>query len=136
MNKRTKDLTAKQEKFCKLVVSGMSKSDAYRAAYNCTTNNAKHVAIYSSHVSRLPHVKARIEELSSKVEKKLLYSMEQSFQKFVELQEQAISKGKLGIAVRAEQLKCKLASIYDNKTENNNDYVQKITMEVIDAKRD
>ena len=135
MSKILKELTPKQEKFCKLVVSGMSKSDAYREAYNCKSNNAKHIAIYSSKVSRLPHVKARIEELSSKVEKKLLYSMEQSFQKFVELQEQAISKGKLGIAVRAEQLKCKLVSIYDNKTENKDEYVQKIIMEVIDAKR-
>lgn len=60
MSKGTKDLTAKQEKFCKLVVSGMSKSDAYRVAYNCKSNNAKHISTYSSHVSRLPHVKARI----------------------------------------------------------------------------
>ena len=61
--------------------------------------------------------------------------MKQSFAKFVELQDQAISRGKLGVAVKAEQLKCKLAGIYDKKTEDKDEYVTKIIMDVIDVKR-
>ena len=134
MTKIMKELTSKQEKFCQYIVSGMTKSDAYRKAYNCTSDSPQYVATKALRISRLKHVKARIEELWSKAEKKLLYSKEQSFQKIAALQEQAISKGKLGVAIKAEQLKCKLAGIYDKKTDSNNEYVQKITMEVIDVK--
>ena len=134
MTKTMKKLTPKQEKFCQYIVSGMTKAASYRKAYNCTSDSPQYVATKALRISRLKHVKARIEELWSKAEKKLLYSKEQSFQKFVELQEQAISKGKLGIAVRAEQLKCKLAGVYDKKTEDKDEYVTKIIMEVIDVK--
>lgn len=54
-------LTPKQEKFCECIVSGMSKKDSYKTAYNCnsdrTANNESNVLLHREDITE------RIEEL-------------------------------------------------------------------------
>jgi phage terminase small subunit len=58
-------LTPKQEKFCQCIVSGMSKKDSYKTAYNC---NSDRVASNESTVLlKRDDITARIKELNKPV---------------------------------------------------------------------
>ena len=63
MNKSSKELTAKQRHFCRLVAAGnMSNAMAYRTAYDCTGNKKTHVES-ASRLSRDPAISAMIRRL-------------------------------------------------------------------------
>jgi phage terminase small subunit len=111
-------LTPKQEKFCQCIIKGMNQTDAYREAYN--TKNAKDETLWSN-ASRLMNdskVAARLEELKKGIEKELIYSALESFNKLKEIQELALGnqlKPDLTNALKAEELKGKLAGLYVEK---------------------
>lgn len=125
-------LTPKQEKFCQCIVKGMNYSDAYREAYNCenmkmATINRMAFDVFNNH-----KVTARIKELKQTIEEKLVYSALDSFKKLTEIQERALSAKKYSVsngepisfddpdfssAIKAEELKGKLAQLYIEKKE-------------------
>ena len=63
MTKSSKELTAKQRHFCRLVAAGnLSQAEAYRKAYNCTGNKKTHVES-ASRLARDPDISAMIRRL-------------------------------------------------------------------------
>lgn len=125
-------LTQKQENFCMNVVKGMSYSDAYRQAYN--VEKMKPATITNSAYKLLKNgdITARINELKGKIEEKLIYSALDSFNKLTEIQTKALNHKKIILgkddcievgdpdyssAIKAEELKGKLAQLYTEKKE-------------------
>lgn len=61
-------LTAQQEAWCRcFVVHGMTKSDAYRAAYQCQNMADTSINAEASKLSALPHVASRVKELRAEM---------------------------------------------------------------------
>ncbi len=60
---RHRKLTAKQEKFARLVAEGKTQSEAYRLAYNCVNNKPDTIWSRASELANHSGVSARIEEL-------------------------------------------------------------------------
>lgn len=71
-------LTARQEKFCQSIVNGKTQYDAYKAAYS--TQKYKDNAIYvnASRLLENTKIQLRISELKKELEKKFLWTREQS----------------------------------------------------------
>lgn len=108
-------LTAKQEKFCQGVAKGLSYSDAYREAYNADKMSEKTAWENASRLAKNSKVTARLEELRGKIEEELKYSARESFDKLKSLQSMAEDSGNINAAIKAEELKGKLAGIYVEK---------------------
>lgn len=56
-------LTAKEEKFCNNVVSGMTLSDAYKNSYNAKNMSDNTIYVKASELAKKDKIKVRIEEL-------------------------------------------------------------------------
>lgn len=63
-----KNLTQKQEAFCRLVSKGNNLSDAYRGSYNAAKMKENSIHRKASEVHALPAIRARIAELAKKIE--------------------------------------------------------------------
>lgn len=114
------ELTAKQEKFCQGVAKGLSYSDAYREAYD--TDNMKDETINRKAKELIDNGKiaARLKELRGKIEEELRYSARESFEKLKDLQRKAELNENINAAIKAEELKGKLANLYKEKEQNVN----------------
>lgn len=84
-------LTPKQEKFIQGVVSGMTYSDAYRAAYNCarmkpeTVNNKAYELMHKGEIS------ARVEKARAEAAKKAQWSLDIAVERVRKLNDEALS---------------------------------------------
>lgn len=84
-------LTPKQEKFIQGVVSGMTYSDAYRAAYNCvrmkpeTVNNKAYELMHKGEIS------ARVEKARAKAAKNAQWSLDLAVERVRKLNDEAVS---------------------------------------------
>ena len=111
-------LTPKQEKFCQCIVKGMSQTDAYKEAFEIKTAKPESVYTMASRLLRDVKIESRLEELKKGIEKELVYSALESFNKLKEIQELALGnqlKPDLTNALKAEELKGKLAGLYVEK---------------------
>ena len=108
-------LTAKQEKFCQGVAKGLSYSDAYREAYDAVNMKPETVNNSAFKLLKNGEITARVDELRGHIEEELKYSAKESFTKLSELQSQAEAGGNINAALKAEELKGKLAGIYVDK---------------------
>ena len=122
-------LTGKQEKFCQKVAEGLSYSDAYRAAYDAKGMKAETVHKRASELLENGEVTGRIEGLKEKVEKKLVYTAAESFEKMDDLLKMAIKSGAFNAAIKAEELKGKLANLY--KPESSVNVNNKVVMPAV-----
>ena len=115
-------LTPKREKFCQNIVKGMTQADAYRNAFNAKGMADKTIIEKASRLMAVGNIRARVEELQTKVEDKLAYSLKESFAKLVELQDKALAQTKIDLsnAIKAEELKGKLAGLYEDKLKIGN----------------
>lgn len=113
-------LTAKQEKFCQGVAKGLSYSDAYREAYNANNMKPETVNRKAKELIDNGNITARLKELRGKIEEELKYSARESFNKLKELQDKAEFNGNINAAIKAEELKGKLANLYKEKEQNVN----------------
>ena len=71
-------LTAKQEAFAQAVASGMSQSDAYRAAYDASRTKSESVNVNASKMMAGAKVSLRVAELRKELESKGLWTREKS----------------------------------------------------------
>lgn len=71
-------LTAHQEKFAQALADGMTQSDAYRAAYDCTKTQANSIHVNASKVAAIPKVALRVASLKSALATKALWTREKS----------------------------------------------------------
>lgn len=108
-------LTAKQEKFCQGVVKGLSYSDAYREAYDAEKMKLETVNRKAKELADNGKIAARLSELRGKIEEELIYSAKESFEKLKNLQDKAEAEKNINAAIKAEELKGKLAGIYVEK---------------------
>lgn len=113
-------LTAKQEKFCHGVVKGLSYSDAYREAYDADNMKPETINRKAKELIDNGNITARLKELRGKIEEELKYSAKESFNKLKELQDKAEFNGNINAAIKAEELKGKLANLYKEKEQNVN----------------
>lgn len=85
------ELTSKQEKFIECVVSGMTYSDAYRAAYNCARMKPETVNNKAWELSRKGEIAARIEKARAEAAKKAQWSLDIAVERVRKLNDKAIS---------------------------------------------
>lgn len=68
-------LTAKQYRFATLAFSGLSNSEAYRAAYNCETASDHTVGVAAGELMANPVIQRKIRELRAKTEEQSTLSL-------------------------------------------------------------
>lgn len=116
--------SVKQEEFCKQrVFEKKNQKESYRASYNTQNMTEKQIDEESSKLSKNPKISQRINELNEglvrKAEEKALYTVEESFKELERLKELAIAntgntgKADMSAAIKAEELRGKLARLYE-----------------------
>lgn len=113
-------LTAKQEKFCQCIVKGMNQSDAYREAYDCSKTKDENIWCNASKLMSDTKVIQRIEELKQEVVECIKYTVDDSFKELNELLDMAKKTENVNAALKAVELKGKLANLYKEKEQNVN----------------
>ena len=101
-------LTAKQEAFCRAIVSGMSQADAYRQAYDAGNMKPATVQSKASILMADGKVRARVALLRKPVIEQAQYDLKQAMAEAADAFQVAKSKGNGGAMVAAAQLRAKL----------------------------
>ena len=112
-------LTAKQEKFCQNIVSGMSQADAYRDAYNVKTKNNKSIWELSSQLADNIKVSSRIAELRKPVAEKAQITLASHLEDLARLRDLAVKEHQIAAAISAEIARGKAAGIHIEKSQVN-----------------
>lgn len=84
-------LTPKQEKFIQGVVSGMTYSDAYRAAYNCARMKPETVNNKAYELMQKGEISARVEKARAEAAKNAQWSLDIAVERVRKLNDKAIS---------------------------------------------
>jgi phage terminase small subunit len=71
------DITDKQEKYCQYRMQGMSQRQAYKKAYPNNKQSDEAIDIQASRLEKNGKVKARLQELREKVQKKGILTVQQ-----------------------------------------------------------
>ena len=86
-------LTAKQEKFCRLVADKMLQTDAYLTAYDWPKGSDRERAnMLASRLARKDHIRDRIEELRDIQAKKIKWSKEKAAEGLIKMWEVAFAQ--------------------------------------------
>lgn len=85
------ELTSKQEKFIDCVVSGMTYSDAYRAAYNCARMKPETINRKAFELIENGKIAARIDNARKQAAKKAQWSLDIAVERVRKLNDKAIS---------------------------------------------
>lgn len=118
-------LTGKQEKFAQAIASGMSQSDAYRDAYDCTKMTDKSVWEKSSELASNVKVSSRVKaiqaEISAKTVEKTAITREDLIAELEEARTAAMQgdRPQAGAAVAATVAKGKLLGLQVDKVEHS-----------------
>ena len=115
MNKMN-NLTAKQEVFCKEIVSGKNQSEAYREAYNSggmldSTVNSKAYLLMEK-----GYIRARINELREPVIEDAQLSLKTHLDDLLAIREKAVADSNWSAAVAAEMGRGRAAGLHKNRT--------------------
>lgn len=82
--KGSKALTPKQEKFVRSVVAGVPQVDAYRDAYDVTSDNKNTHRVKAYDLSRQSNVSAMIEELKARAERNVVWTRQMAVEALLE----------------------------------------------------
>ena len=112
-------LTNKREAFCKAIaLEGLNQSDAYRKAYptslkwaDKTVRNNAYMLMQSSDI--LATISELKEEIKNKMQEALVYTAKQSFDNLLDIQKRAKEKEVFKDELKAEELKGKIAGLYE-----------------------
>lgn len=88
------NLTAKQEHFVQLIISGTNYSDAYRAAYNCANMKPETINRKAHELANQGKIRARIETAREAAQKKAQWSLEKAVKRVQVLNDQAFESVK------------------------------------------
>lgn len=108
---RVKMLTAKQEKFCQNIISGMSGADAYRNSYNCQKTKDEVIYVRASELMHKPEIAARIEVLRQEIVEKSEITALDLISELEEARLAAMGAGQTNAAVSAIMGKAKLLGL-------------------------
>ena len=111
------NLTAKQELAVQAYISGMSKSEAYRAAYNTENMSGSSVSRTAHDVFANPKVAARIAELAAQRQSTANYTVEKAMDEAAEAMKFAVECGNPGALVAAITLRAKISGLLIDKKE-------------------
>ena len=111
-------LTAKQEKFARCIVEGMTQADAYRSAYNCKQTTDKTVQESASRLMADPNISARVQELRDKAAISTIMTAQERMEWLTEL-----------IRSNREKTRDKLTAA-DIMNKMQGEYVQKVEADV------
>lgn len=89
-------LTAKQEKFARCIVEGMTQADAYRSAYNTKKMSDKTIREAASRLMADSNVSAMVDELRGKVESETIMTAKER----LEWLSGIVRDGKVGMQYR------------------------------------
>lgn len=112
------DLTDHQRRFVEGILKGMSASDAYRAAYDCSNSKDSTVWCEASKLTRHPTVSQWISAARQAGLGQTKFSLEQHLRRLDRLEELCVISGNLGAAVQAEQLIGKASGHYVEQFRN------------------
>ena len=112
-------LTPKQERFCHEYLALGNASAAYRAAYS--TANMKETTVWRNAKTLMDNskVSTRINELKAPAIEKAEFTVENHLNRLAELRDQAFEAGNYAAAIRAEELRGKVAGFYTDRIELN-----------------
>ena len=111
-------LTAKQEKFCaEYAKGGVSYSDAYRAAFDCSKMKPATVNRRAFELKEDGKITARIKELQNEAAERAMVTLSSHLEALERLRDLAERLGKLGPAVAAEIARGKACGLYVERTE-------------------
>lgn len=110
-------LTAKQEAFCLAVTKGMSLSDAYREAYDCTRMQPETVNKRASELACNGEITGRINELRAEAARSAVVTLEGHLNDLKRLRDKAEEAAEYAAAISAEVSRGKAAGLYKNKVE-------------------
>ena len=110
-------LTARQEKFCQGIVSGMSQADAYRSAYSIENKSKKSVWEMASVLADNVKVVSRIAELRKPAIAKAMITLESHLDDLMKLRNLAVQEKQVGAAITAEIARGKAAGIHIEKSQ-------------------
>lgn len=112
-------LTAKQEKFVKNIIDGMSQADAYRNSYDASRMTDKSVWEKASALMNNVKVTARLTELREQIANESIMSAKKRAERLTEF----ANDGDSNVAMKAIDLLNKMTG----------EYVQKVEAEVTNA---
>jgi phage terminase small subunit len=121
-------LTPKQIKFCQLVASGKTYTDAYMGAFD-TISSGPIAGRKGSELMERPHVRAYIESLRAEIKKQVVddgaITLKSHLAEIERIKKLAEAEGKYETMLRAEELRGKAVGLYVAKTEDVTDPVKK-----------
>ena len=113
------ELTDQQQKFVEGLAVGMTASEAYRNAYDCSNSGQNTVWVSASRLKAHPSVALWIEALQAAGFTRIAISRDDHLRELERLRNVAERSGNLGAAVQAEQLRGKVAGHYVEKIEHH-----------------
>ena len=112
-------LTPKQEAFAQAVVTGLTQSDAYRAAYKVRPGTkAVSINVAASKLMADPNISIRVAKLRETVAKKSQMTLETHLNDLLSLREMAAKGKQYGAAITAEVARGKASGIHVERSEN------------------
>lgn len=111
-------LTPKQEAFAQAIVTGVSQSDAYRAAYKVRPGTkAESVNQNASRIMANVNVMSRVAELRLSVAKKAQITLESHLEDLMRLRNMAAKEKQYSAAIAAEIARGKASGVHVEKTQ-------------------
>ena len=111
-------LTPKQEAFAQAIVTGVSQSDAYRAAYKVREGTkAESVNQNASRIMANVNVISRVAELREPVAKKAQITLESHLDDLMRLRNMAAKEKQYSAAISAEIARGKASGVHVEKSE-------------------
>jgi len=112
-------LTPKQEAFAQAVVTGLTQSDAYRAAYKVRPGTkAVSINVAASKLMADPNISIRVAKLRETVAKKSQMTLETHLNDLLSLREMAAKGKQYSAAITAEVARGKASGIHVERSEN------------------
>lgn len=109
-------MTARQEKFCLLIVQGETKPTAYeQAGYSVKSKTVAQVQ--ASKLLRMPNIQNRIQGLQGQLQRRTLITLESLTDDLIEIRQAARAAGSFGPAVQATQTIAKLHGFMVDRAE-------------------
>ena len=110
-------LTARQEKFCQGIVSGLSQADAFTAAYSAEGRSRNAIYVDASRLVDKPKISLRISELKKPAAAKAMITLESHLEDLMKLRNLAVQEKQVGAAITAEIARGKAAGIHIEKSQ-------------------
>ena len=112
------DLTPKREAFAQAVASGMTQSDAYRAAYKVRPDTKPgSVNVAASKLMSDATIRQRVAELREPVAKKAQITLESHLEDLLKLRDMASEEKQYSAAITAEVARGKASGVHVERSE-------------------